>query len=152
MVIKYAMGEKDILIARKSKEAAEKKFNDANKDKEGLQYKIKTLSNERTRLQGLCDVRGQETQAARREGDKLREELKQLEAKQLKEVKQLEAKLLAASSKLNAETEAHKETSDSLNRTLAQLAEVQGSVDKVKADCQEVIDQHKKEEMKAKMA
>jgi len=140
MVIKYAMGEKDILIARKSKEVAEKKFNEANKDKEGLQYKIKTLSNERTRLQGLCDSRGQETQAAKRDGDKLKEE-----------IKQAEAKLLAATSKLTAETEAHKETSESLQRTLAQLAEVQGSVDKVKADCQEVLDLHKKEEMKAKM-
>ena len=51
MVIKYAMGEKDILIARKGKEVAEKKLADSLKDKEGLQYKIKTLSNERTRLQ-----------------------------------------------------------------------------------------------------
>ena len=50
-MIKYAMGEKDILIARKGKEVAEKKLADSLKDKEGLQYKIKTLSNERTRLQ-----------------------------------------------------------------------------------------------------
>ena len=48
-------------------------------------------------FEGLCDSRGQETQAAKRDGDKLKEE-----------IKQAEAKLLAATSKLTAETEAHK--------------------------------------------
>ena len=75
MVIKYAMGEKDILIAKKGKEVAEKKLGEANKDKESLQYKIKTLGNERTRLQALCDARAQETLAAKKEGDKWREEV-----------------------------------------------------------------------------
>ena len=34
------------------------------KDKEGFQYKIKTLGNERTRLQALCDTRAQVTQGS----------------------------------------------------------------------------------------
>ena len=46
---------------------------------------------------GLCDTRGQETLVARRDGDKLRDDLKQLEAK-----------LSAAAAKLNIEAEAHK--------------------------------------------
>merc|ERR1719414_1121604 len=128
MVIKYAMGEKDILIARKSKEAAEKKFNDANKDKEGLQYKIKTLSNERTRLQGLCDVRGQETLAAKREGDKLREEVRLLEGKHTQTL-----------NKLKTETESHDQTRESLNTTFKQLCNLQSSIDEMKAEAEEVI-------------
>ena len=41
--------------------------------------------------------------------------------------------------KMNAEVEAHKETKESLDRTLAQLAEIQGSVDEVKKEYLEMI-------------
>ena len=139
MVIKYAMGEKDILIAKKGKEVAEKKLGEANKDKESLQYKIKTLGTERTRLQALCDARAQETLAAKKEGDKWKEE-----------VKQMEHKLTAATSKLKTEADVHRETKDSLDKTKIQLAEVQASVDKVKADAEEVIQKTKQEEIKTK--
>ncbi len=37
------------------KETAEKKLAESNKDKESLMYKIKTLGNERTRLQVLTN-------------------------------------------------------------------------------------------------
>ena len=138
-VIKYAMGEKDIIIARKGKEVAEKKLIEANKDKDGLNYKIKTLSTERTRLQGLCDVRGQETIAAKREGEKWREECRLTENK-----------LNTATAKFNSEMEAHKETKASLDQTLAQLAELQGSVDKVKDEYQEMIDRQKEKDKEMK--
>ena len=42
-VMKYAMGESNIIVAKRGKEVAEKKLQEANKDKEGLNYKIKTL-------------------------------------------------------------------------------------------------------------
>ncbi len=131
-VIKYAMGEKDIIIARKGKEVADKKLLEANKDKEGLNYKIKTLSTERVRLQGLCDVRGQETVAAKREGEKWREECRMTETK-----------LTNMTAKLNAEIESHKETKESLDTTLAQLAEVQGSVEGVKTEYLDLISKQK---------
>merc|ERR1719481_1453316 len=98
MVIKYAMGEKDIMIAKRGKDDLEKKLREALKDKEGLQYKIKTLSSERTRLQGICDTRAQETIAARKEGDKWKEE-----------VKVIESKMNLMSSRLKAEVDAHRE-------------------------------------------
>ena len=41
--MKYAMGESNIIVAKRGKEVAEKKLQEANKDKEGLNYKIKTL-------------------------------------------------------------------------------------------------------------
>ena len=44
MVIKYAMGEKDIMIAKRGKEDLDKKWRESLKDKYGLQYKIKTLT------------------------------------------------------------------------------------------------------------
>merc|ERR1719422_1353604 len=81
MVIKYAMGEKDILIARRGKEELEKKLKEALKDNDSYQYKVKTLGTERTRLQGLCEARGAETVQAKKELDKAREDLKLCEAK-----------------------------------------------------------------------
>lgn len=134
-VIKYAMGEKDIIIARKGKEMAEKKLSEVNKDKESLNYKIKTLNTERTRLQGLCDVRNQETISAKREGEKWREECRMTETK-----------LSGITSKYNSEQESHRETKETLDRTLSQLAELQGSVDKVRGEYQEMIDKQKEKE------
>ena len=48
-------------------------------------------------VQGLCDARAQETLAAKREGDKCREE-----------GRQLDHKLTAANTKLKAEADAHR--------------------------------------------
>jgi len=135
MVIKYAMGEKDIMIAKRGKEDLEKKLREALKDKEGLQYKIKTLGTERTRLQGICDSRAQETIAARKEGDKWKEE-----------VKVIESKMNLTSSRLKAEVDAHRETKESLDTTFKQLVEVQGSIDDIRAECDEIINKNKMEE------
>jgi len=135
MVIKYAMGEKDIMIAKRGKEDLEKKMKEALKDKEGLQYKIKTLGTERTRLQGICDSRAQETIAARKEGEKWKEE-----------VKVIESKMNLTSSRLKAEVDAHRETKESLDTTFKQLVEVQGSIDDIRAECNEIINKNKIEE------
>jgi len=135
MVIKYAMGEKDIMIAKRGKDDLEKKLREALKDKEGLQYKIKTLGTERTRLQGICDSRAQETIAARKEGEKWKEE-----------VKVIESKMNLTSSRLKAEVDAHRETKESLDTTFKQLVEVQGSIDDIRAECNEIINKNKVEE------
>ena len=114
MVIKYAMGEKDIIIAKRGKEELEKRLKESLKDKESLQYKVKTLGTERTRLMGVCEARAQDTLVARKECDKLKEEAKIQEAR----VKALEAKV-------KAEADAHEETRESLNTTFKQLCELQ---------------------------
>merc|ERR1719481_311570 len=133
MVIKYAMGEKDIMIARRAKEELEKKL------KECLQYKVKTLSTERTRLQGICEARATETLAVRKEGDKLREEVKSLES----------GKALVTA-KLSKEVESHEETRDSLNTTFKQLCELQASVDEIKAEAESAIQAARAEEEEVK--
>ena len=114
MVIKYAMGEKDIMIAKRGKEEVEKRLKESLKDKEGLQYKVKTLGTERTRLMGVCESRAQDFLMARKEGDKLKEEVKTQEAR----VKALEGKV-------KAEVDAHEQTRESLNTTFKQLCELQ---------------------------
>ena len=126
MVIKYAMGEKDIMMAKRGKENLEKKWKESLKDKEGLQYKIKTLGN---------DYRAQETIAARKDGEKWKEE-----------VKVIESKMNLTSSRLKSEVDAHRETKESLDTTFKQLVEVQGSIDNIRAECNELMNKNKIEE------
>lgn len=135
MVMKYALGEKDILVARKGKEEAEKRLKESNKDKEGFQYKIKTLSTERTRLQALCDNRMQETIAAKKEADKWKEE-----------VKVQESKASCSSSRLKAEVDVHRETRENLDSAVSQLSEVRGEMEKIKTECSDIVTRHKAEE------
>ena len=135
MVIKYAMGEKDILIARRGKEEAEKKYREALKDGDSYQYKIKTLTSERVRLQGLCEARGQETLQARRELDKVREENKAAEVR-----------LAATITKLKTEEDNHKDTKENLDRTFKELLDVQGSIDDIKKEYSDLIAKAREEE------
>ena len=135
MVIKYAMGEKDILIARRGKEEAEKKYREALKDGDSYQYKIKTLTTERVRLQGLCEARGQETSHVRKELDKAREELKLSEAK-----------LASTVSKLKTEEDSHKDTKENLDRTFKELLDVQASIDDIKKEYTDLIAKAREEE------
>ena len=141
MVIKYAMGEKDILIAKKGKDDLEKKLKDALKDNESYQYKVKTLGTERTRLQGLCEQRGQETNLVKKDLEKLREE-----------IKLTDAKLTVANNKLKAEVDAHQSTKENLDRTFKELMEVQGSIDDIKQEYSDLISKakHEDEEKKKK--
>lgn len=135
MVIKYAMGEKDILIAKRGKEDLEKKLKEALKDNDSYQYKVRTLGTERTRLQGLCEARGAETVQAKKELDKVREDMKLCEAK-----------LTLANDKFKLESDAHKITKENLDRTFKELLELQGSVDDVKAEYTDLIAKAKQEE------
>jgi len=135
MVIKYAMGEREILIERKGRSESEKKLKEAVKDKDSYQYKLKTLNNERTRLQGICDSRAQETIAAKKELDKWREDAKAAESKNI-----------LLNSKLAAEIEAHKQTKENLDRTFKELLDVQSSIDSIRNECSDAIIKTKQEE------
>jgi len=135
MVIKYAMGEKDILIAKKGRDEYEKRLKEALKDNDSYQYKIKTLGTDRTRLQALCESRGQETNQAKKEADKLKDELKLTEAK-----------LTLAYDKLKVEAESHQNTKENLDRTFKELLEVQGSIDDIKKEYSDLISKAKMEE------
>ena len=55
--MKYALGEKDVILQRKGKEDAERKLKAANKEKEDLQKKITALTAEKTKAQQLADSR-----------------------------------------------------------------------------------------------
>ena len=50
MVIKYAIGEKDLLLLKKDKEIKDKKFIELNRERQLLSNKLKTVSDEKQKL------------------------------------------------------------------------------------------------------
>ena len=58
----------------------------------------------------------------------------------------MEAKMNLTSSRLKAEVDAHRETKESLDTTFKQLVEVQGSIDDIRAECNELMNKNKMEE------
>ena len=55
--MKFALGEKEVIVQRRGKEEAEKKLKIAYKEKEDLTSKMKALSSEKTRVQQIADSR-----------------------------------------------------------------------------------------------
>merc|ERR1719348_2472541 len=135
MVIKYAMGEKDILIAKRGRDEYEKRLKEALKDNDSFQYKIKTLGTDRTRLKGFVKRVDRKQTKQKKEVEKLKDELKLSEAK-----------LTLANDKLKVEAESHQNTKESLDRTFKELLEVQGSIDDIKKEYSDLISKAKMEE------
>ncbi|XP_040563284.1 coiled-coil domain-containing protein 186 [Lepeophtheirus salmonis] len=141
MVVKYAMGEKDVIKIRKAKEDADKKIKTLSKEKEDLSNKIKSVSSERTRLQQLCDSRQQDLVVSKKDAECWMEEFKCQEAK---------ASLSA--SRLKAEVDAHRETREQLDITVKHLAETRGEIDGTRKEYQEFIQRLRNEEKQKKAA
>ena len=57
MVVKYALGEKEVIVQRKAKEDLEKRFKAAQKEVDDWQTKFKQLMNDKNRNQQLADSR-----------------------------------------------------------------------------------------------
>lgn len=66
MVMKYAMGEKEVIMQKKAREDMEKKLTATAKERDDCQAKLKALQAEKNRLQQVADsrVRTQRFQAA----------------------------------------------------------------------------------------
>lgn len=61
MVMKYALGERDVIVQRNGKEAAEKNLKQALKEKDDLNAKFKALQTEKGKVQQLADSRVKRT-------------------------------------------------------------------------------------------
>ena len=57
MVMKYAMGEKDVIIQRRGKEEAEKKLKSVTQERDDYASKMKTLLVDKVKVQQLADSR-----------------------------------------------------------------------------------------------
>ena len=59
MVMKYAMGEKEVIIQRKGKEEAERKLKAMTKERDDMTSRAKALAQEKAKAQQIADSRHQ---------------------------------------------------------------------------------------------
>ncbi|KAH0999368.1 hypothetical protein HUJ04_006644 [Dendroctonus ponderosae] len=119
IVIRYAVGENNVLKERQQKEQAEKKYKDLHKEYELLQHKLQTMISEKSRICQMLDNKCYEYKNVQLEFDKAKQDLNNLETK-----------LKWNQNSLKNEIEAHREIqarADALN------AKVQDSVNQIEA-------------------
>lgn len=127
MVVNYAKSEKEVIMAKKGKEDAEKKLKEAMKDKDSLFIRVKGLSSDKASLKALLDKRNNEFLCQQKEIEKLKEE-----------VKDRENKFKQAQYELKLEIEAHQDTCKKFTHILS-------SVDVNRLECQSECDRSKTE-------
>ncbi|KAF2351137.1 hypothetical protein FHG87_018108 [Trinorchestia longiramus] len=98
MVVKYAVSEKNVLVAQKQRDAAERRCRDLEKDKEVLLARVKNISAEKTRITSILDKKMSECSAAVRDVERLKEDVNARDVK----IKWTQAKLTAEMDALKA--------------------------------------------------
>lgn len=81
MVIRYAVGEKNILKEKQMKEAVEKKFKDLQREYEILQHRIQTMVSEKARICQMLDNKCYEHKTVQQELERTKSDLTGLETK-----------------------------------------------------------------------
>ena len=59
MVMKYAMGEKEVIVQRKGKEEAERKLKAMTQERDDMTTRAKALAQEKAKAQQIADSRHQ---------------------------------------------------------------------------------------------
>ncbi|CAG9772571.1 unnamed protein product [Ceutorhynchus assimilis] len=98
MVIRYAVGEKNVMKERQQKEQIDKKFKELQKENELLQHKLQTMISEKARICQMLDNKCYEHKNVQQELDRAKQE-----------VNNLDTKLKWHQNSLKNEIEAHKE-------------------------------------------
>lgn len=138
MVMKYAMGEKEVIIQRKGKEEAERKLKAMTKERDDMTSRAKALAQEKAKAQQIADSRHQDISVAVREVERWQEE-----------VKVQEAKTCQAGSRLKAEVDAHRETKENLDKTIKHLAETREEIESTRKECADFMKKIREEENEA---
>jgi len=141
MVMKYALNEKEIIIQKKHREKAEETMRAAVKEKDEAVNKAKNAIADKLKLQQLADSRLQDSNVLKKEIDRWKEE-----------VKIQEAKGSLNASKLKSEMEAHQETKEKLDKTIAHLKDTRSEIDQTRQECVDFMKQLKEDEKRQKAA
>lgn len=141
MVMKYALNEKEIIIQKKHREKAEETMKAAVKEKDEAVNKAKNAIADKLKLQQLADSRLQDSNVLKKEIDRWKEE-----------VKIQEAKGSLNASKLKSEMEAHQETKEKLDKTIAHLKDTRSEIDQTRQECVDFMKQLKEDEKRQKAA
>ncbi|KAK8389249.1 hypothetical protein O3P69_020887 [Scylla paramamosain] len=135
MVIKYATSEREVIIARKQKEALEKKMKDMEKERENLLSKNKMLISERARICQTLDTKVQKNNSYQREVDRLKDE-----------INGKDIKIKWAQAKLKSEMEAHQECQGKLDRALTKITKHEEELRAIKEEAENTVQAAKEDE------
>merc|ERR1712110_263582 len=141
MVMKYALNEREIIIQKKHREKAEETMKAAVKEKDEAVNKAKNAIADKLKLQQLADSRLQDSNVLKKEIDRWKEE-----------VKIQEAKGSLNASKFKSEMEAHQETKEKLDKTIAHLKDTRSEIDQTRQECVDFMKQLKEDEKRQKAA
>lgn len=128
MVIKYATSEREVIVAKKQKEAVEKKMKEMEKEREQLVSKNKMLISERARICQTLDTKVQKNNWYQREVERLKED-----------INSRDIKIKWAQTKLKAEMEAHQETRGKLDRALTKITKHEEELKTVKDEAESIV-------------
>merc|ERR1711874_964275 len=122
--------KKQYINANKEKESMVMKY--AVKEKDEAVNKAKNAIADKLKLQQLADSRLQDSNVLKKEIDRWKEE-----------VKIQEAKGSLNASKLKSEMEAHQETKEKLDKTIAHLKDTRSEIDQTRQECVDFMKQLK---------
>ncbi|XP_030764850.1 coiled-coil domain-containing protein 186 [Sitophilus oryzae] len=128
MVIRYAVGEKNILKERQMKEQAEKKCKEFQKEIEFLQHKLQTMISEKARIGQMLDNKCYEHKNVQQELDKAKQDLNNLETK-----------LKWNQNSLKTEMEAHKECQIKVEALSTKIQDSVNEIEQAKKNAEETI-------------
>ncbi|XP_018561678.1 coiled-coil domain-containing protein 186 [Anoplophora glabripennis] len=128
MVMRYAVGEKNVLKEKQQRELAEKKYKEATRDNEIFQHKVQTMVSEKARICQMLDNKCYEHKTVQQELERTKADLSALETK-----------LKWSQNSLKSEIEAHKECQGKVESLNSKLQEVQDQIEQAKRDAEDSI-------------
>ncbi|CAN7990745.1 unnamed protein product [Ixodes hexagonus] len=128
MVVRYATSEKEVIVARKALDEADKRLRDLAKERDQYFSRVRSLSQERSRLCASLDTKLAELARLHKEQERLRDDLASRDIK-----------IKWAQNKLRTEVDAHKETQGRLEQAHLRLRDLREEADQVRKDCHEML-------------
>lgn len=128
MVIRYAVGEKNIIKERQQKEQAEKKIKEFQKENDLLQHKLQTMISEKARICQMFDNKCYDYKNVQQELEKTKQEMNNLETK-----------LKWNQNNLKIEIEGHKESQAKVESLNSKVQESINEIETVKKNAEETI-------------
>ncbi|XP_050293279.1 coiled-coil domain-containing protein 186 isoform X2 [Anthonomus grandis grandis] len=128
MVIRYAVGEKNVIRERQQKEQAEKKLKDAQKEIQLFQQKMQTMVSEKARICQMLDNKCYEHKSAQQELEKVKQDLNNVETK-----------LKWHQSSLKTEIEAHRDCQAKVESLNGKLQDYQSKIESAKKNAEETV-------------
>ncbi|XP_076241676.1 coiled-coil domain-containing protein 186 isoform X2 [Calliopsis andreniformis] len=126
MVMKYAIGEKQLIDTQRARESAERKAKESGKQQELLQNKLREMQAERVRICNILDGKCREVTDLQKEVERLK-----------KDVNLRDVKLEWNQNKLKSEMDLQKETQQKLEKATTRISELKEESEQVRKEAQE---------------